>query len=249
MDEQRDSESVERTSGGSEILRHKPRTVPTTFTGGDGDLIDAISDHIEANLGPVESVFHEIISDLVHIDVHRVEPTDERPWLTLVTSGMSELPMNMPGEDGLAQCYAELFITLPADWKLSEADLKDENWYWPIRWLKTLARLPHEYDTWLGPGHTVPNGDPPEPIADRTGFCCMLVLPSPTTAESFDTLTWNDREIDFLALVPLYREEMDLKLREGTDELVRRLAAAGITDLVNVRRKNVAKRKRFFGLF
>ena len=37
---------------------------------------------------------------------------------------------------------AELAIALPADWKLDQESMKDEKWYWPIRLLKSLARLP-----------------------------------------------------------------------------------------------------------
>ena len=33
-------------------------------------------------------------------------------------------------------------MSLPPDWKLGQ---EGEEWYWPIRWLKILARLPiHE---------------------------------------------------------------------------------------------------------
>ena len=72
-------------------------------------------------------------------------------------------------EDAGAETRAELMIALPAEWKLADSQLEDERWYWPIRNLKALARLPHEYETWLGFGHTVPNGDPPEPYAARAG--------------------------------------------------------------------------------
>ena len=37
---------------------------------------------------------------------------------------------------------AELLINLPAGWQLDEESLKDEKWYWPIRFLKFMARSP-----------------------------------------------------------------------------------------------------------
>lgn len=40
---------------------------------GDGENIDAISNHIEKYIGKIDCVFHEIISDKVHIDVHWVK--------------------------------------------------------------------------------------------------------------------------------------------------------------------------------
>jgi hypothetical protein len=50
----------------------------------------------ETHLGEIHDVYHELISDLVHIDIHHVAPDDERPFHTLVTSGMSDLPMTVP---------------------------------------------------------------------------------------------------------------------------------------------------------
>ena len=137
------------------------------FEGASGDSsIDEISDHIEKHVGKIHMVFHELVSDQVHIDVHWVKPTTERPFHTLVTSGMSDKPMHSP--QGVDDCdYAELSICLPQDWKVSEEDFEDEKNYWPIRWLKFLARFPHEYNTRLFQGHTIPNGDPATPFAEN----------------------------------------------------------------------------------
>lgn len=155
---------------------------------------------------------------------------------------MSDAPMTVPEELHELR-FAELMVTLPADWSLDQEDWQDESQFWPIRWLKMLARFPHEYDTWLGFGHTVPNGDPPEPFADNTKLCCLLVLPSPTVPEEFHTLkTSGDKEINFYSLVPLYREEMDLKLHQGADQLLDLFDAHNIQDIIDPSRKNVAKK-------
>src|SRR5690606_33353617 len=120
------------------------------------EFIEEISNHIERYLGPVSSVFHELVSDTIHIDVHMVLPNEGCEDVRLVTSGMSDLPMSVP-EDAGCPGFAELMVTLPAGWKLDQASFQDENWYWPVRLLKSLARLPHKHATWLGFGHTVPN--------------------------------------------------------------------------------------------
>ena len=78
-------------------------------------------------------------------------PSEERDYYTLVTMGMGAHRMNVPEE--LAEYKlerAELAIALPADWKLDQESMKDEKWYWPIRLLKSLARLPINCDSWLG---------------------------------------------------------------------------------------------------
>jgi hypothetical protein len=42
--------------------------------GGDSK-IEAITAHIEQYIGPIDSVLHELISPLVHIDIHVINPT------------------------------------------------------------------------------------------------------------------------------------------------------------------------------
>ncbi|MCA9024070.1 MAG: suppressor of fused domain protein [Planctomycetaceae bacterium] len=242
------SADEETTEGGSVVYRHRPRTVPFDLAIGDSDNIEAISNHIEQHIGPIDSVWHELVSDLVHIDIHVVKPTEDRPWITLVTSGMSDAPMNVPSEAEHLR-FAELMICLPPDWPLKEEDLKDESNYWPIWMLKSLARLPHEYDTWLSYGHTIPNGDPAQPYVPSAGFSSVLLLSPILNDDTFNELVISpDKSIHFFALFPLYAEELELKLNKGTEELCSRLEKVGTSELLNVARKNACKR-RLFGLF
>lgn len=211
------------------------------------ECIEQISEHIEKHLGPIETVFHELVSDKVHIDVHFVKPTQDFPFVRLVTSGMSDLPMSTPDDERLPR-HVELLITLPADWKLTQKDMEDERWYWPIRLVKMLARLPHEHRTWLGWGHTVPAGDPPTPYAENTGFCGAMILPSVTVPEEFHVLSIpHVKTITFYAVVPLYENEMNLKLRSGTNELLKRFDKHGVSDIVDLRRRDTAAKR--FGLW
>jgi hypothetical protein len=213
---------VSETSGsGAPIHRYQPRSKPFQLAIGDADKLRRIEKHIERHLGKPQSVFHEILSDLVHIDIHVIRPAPDREYYSLVTTGMSDLPMKVPSgyED---YRYAELMISLPPDWPMREEDLKDERNYWPLRWLKTLARFPHEYDTWVGASHTIPTGDPPKPFAANTKLCCMMLIPPMRAGEGFSSLSLPDRYVNFYALVPLYREEMELKLREGSEALAAR---------------------------
>lgn len=220
---------------------------PAEWEPAQGEVcLEEISDHITAHLGPVASVFHEIMSDTVHIDVHVVLPTEDFPYVRMVTSGMSDLPMAVEHDD--TPRHLELIATLPGDWKLDQASFEDERWYWPIRLLKQLARFPHKHATWLGWGHSMPNGDPPEPYAPGTGLCGVVLLPSVTVPDGFDTLRIDaDKQIQFLAIVPLYKEEMDLKLRKGTDALLEQLGKRDLSDIIDPTRVNVARKR--FGFF
>lgn len=223
---------------------------------GNGENIEAISDHIEKHVGKIEKVFHEIVSDIIHIDVHWVKPTDKFPFHTLVTSGMSDLPMKIPEGYEINQ-FAELCILLPSDWRIDGTDFKtmeevfnDENNYWPVRWLKIIARFPHEYATFLSSGHTIPNGELADPFSENTKLGCMLLLPSLSLGSKFFELKINDKKtIHFYCLYPLYKEEMDFKLKKGTDKLIDKFEKYNVSDVVDIRRKNTCLKKGLFGIW
>lgn len=132
----------ELSPAGTPILRYED-IEPAEFriAHGDDSNIEAITDHIEKHLGKIKGVFHELVSPLVHLDVHYLEPSQDFPFYTLVTTGMSDLPMSVP--EGLQSMqYAELCMLLPSTWPMSallepaDEDGPDEASYWPIRWLK-----------------------------------------------------------------------------------------------------------------
>lgn len=237
--------SGEFSEGGSEIFRHQaPEDDELVISHGDEALIEAVSAHIERHLGPVERVFHELISPHVHVDVHWVAPSAARPWHVLVTSGMAERPMQTP-EGAEEWAHAELMIALPARWPVGGEDFHDEENFWPVRWLKMIARLPHEYGTWVGFGHTIPNGDPPAPFAPGTSLSGMILLaPARYPEEFFQLEVSPGRTVSFWSLVPLHADEMELKLKKGTEALLELLDAAGVTDLINPARPSVAPRRR-----
>lgn len=240
---------MEKSESGSPIYRYQESDrndfqVPS----GEGNL-EEISNHIEKYVGQIDMVFHELISDQVHIDLHWIKPTEERPFHTLVTSGMSDRPMTTPDEMSDFQ-YAELSICLPADWKLSNEDFEDEENYWPLRWLKILSRFPHEYNTWLGYGHTIPNGNPPAPFSAKSKLNTVILLPSIVFDPEFHELQINDEKtIYFYTIYPLYSEEVDLKMKQGSEALFDGFERIGLTDVLNLNRENSVKKKKLFGLF
>ncbi len=230
----------ERSESGAPIHRHKPREEGWIPPDMEDSNMDDIERHIEKHIGKISTVFHELISDIVHIDVHQIPPSEERPYWTLVTSGMSDLPMAAPeGCEDFA--HAELMLCLPADWKMSQDEMEDERNYWPIRWLKICARFPHEYKTWLSWGHTLPHGDPPEAYAENTSLCCMMLGTPRTVSTEFWTLPIRDgKTIRFFGLYPLYSGEIDLKLKKGADYLEDLFDKNKVTELLDVQRADLS---------
>lgn len=203
--------------------------------------MQAIEEHVEKYIGEITWVMHEIVSDNLHIDVLIVEPTPERNFYTLITLGMSALPMFVP-EDSEISPYAELMICLPPDWVIKQTEENtddepaDEKNYWPVRWLKMLARFPIDYKTWLGYGHSIPNG---EHFANNTKLNGIILSP-PLEEEEFFCLPLDNKDIYFWNLVPVYEEEMQLKLDNGADKLFELFDEYDISSVLDVNRQNVA---------
>lgn len=233
------------SESGAPILRHEERKTEYTPATGDNESIDLISDHIEKHIGPIEYVFHEIVSDLVHIDVHIVKPSPTRNYYTLVTSGMSDLAMSPP-DNYKELAFSELMISLPPDWLLTEESLENESNYWPIRTLKMLARFPHEYQTWLWALHTIPNGDPAEPYAANTEMTGIIILPPTLVPDEFHELKTPSKTIHFHSLVPLHTNEMEHKLEHGAESLFDGFDRDGVSELLNPRRPSVIKKKSWW---
>ena len=233
------NDDIDRPVAGGNILRHKPRESDFAHPPHYAVHCEEIEAHLAKHVGPMHSVFHEIISDLVHLDVLWLQATPERPYQMIVTSGMGDLPMTVP--EGCEEFrHAELFMVLPPDWKIGE---DDEQHYWPIRWLKQIGRLPHQYQTWIGHGHTIPNSDPPEPIADTKFVGVMATANYPLPEEFFQLGTKDGATICFYQLIPLYAEEMDLKLEKGSEEIESRFGKQNIDFVLDPRRPNVALKR------
>jgi tetratricopeptide (TPR) repeat protein len=177
----------------------------------------ALKRHIEKYFGAFKSVFHEASSENFPVDIAVIEPTLERNYYTLVTLGMGARKMNTPPDlEEFRLQRAEIMICLPPDWNLD--DTSDENWYWPLRWLNILARLPREKNTWLGWGHTIPNDSP---LAENTRLSAvMLIYPGAFGKQSFGCALPSGGEVNFYQMIPLYPKELEYKLRHNAEALL-----------------------------
>ena len=206
---------------------------------------NAVEAHMERYFGHCDNVFHEILSPDIHVDIYIMKPTPERNYYVLSTFGMGAHRMNVPEELADQKLErAEIIVTLPPDWKVTESG---EEWYWPIRWLKILARLPINEDGWLGWGHTVANPDD-APFAENTKLCGLVL----TQPQGFDEdavccpLPGGD-EVNFYHMIPLTFEEMQFKLAHDAQTLLERFTPEQLA-VVDIHRESVcpdAPEKRF----
>ena len=210
--------------------------VPEVYTEEEMEIVEG---HIQQHFGAFEHVFHELASPDIHVDICVVPPSEERDYYTLVTMGMGAHRMHVPEE--LAEYKlerAELAIALPKGWKLKQEDMKDDRWYWPIRLLKSLARLPIASDTWLGWGHTMDNQ---EPFAPNTELCAAILTGPQGTEEGSEVCTLpGGEEVNFYQVIPLYRDELEYKLAHDADALLDKME--GISFVVEPDRQDAITR-------
>jgi hypothetical protein len=159
--------------------------------------------------GEYDIVLHELLPLIPHIDVYRFPPNGKRDFFTFVTGGMSDLPMNAPDELGNDYRRAELVFY----------STKNRDDYPEL--LRRLAHFVHDNNTWLHWGHTMPNGQPAEPLFDTKNLDSLFFMPSIVRPDSTlgDRLQIGSDPVQLIWCVPITTAECQLKLDHGTDAL------------------------------
>ncbi len=223
----------------SKIYRHTERMQQLASEGGSHELIESILAHMTAQVGKPTLVLQELSPTEPAIDLHIIPPTDEEdPVITLFTTGMSAHEMTMPAGVALPR-RAELILRLPASWPITEEALTNPLTAWPVHWLRTLARLPQRYGSWLAPLHTIPNGEPPQPLTEDTELCCMLTVPPICVADGADVVASPVGPVMLVSVMPIYESEMRFKLERGPEALLELLAAKEVDDVIDLQRSRV----------
>jgi len=174
----------------------------------------------------------------IKIDVMSLAPSEEKPYYLLYTCGMSDKPMNTP-QNAKDMERAELYMLLPDSWPFPpRGEIPPYSSFWPIRLLRALGRFPHTEKTWLGRGHTVSNGLECVPFMEGSELCAVI-LSEPS--RSFSPLIAEDGEkIRFYIVIPIYREELEIKDKYGVTELYKLFSEEQLALIVDMNRENLA---------
>lgn len=217
--------AVKVTEGGSSVYKYEEKEntgyrPPVAY----GKYAEEVCAHFETLFPDREEIVcHEIFSDLVHIDIYIRKPNAEQDFYVIYTTGMSDMPMNLPKE--LAKhkelLYNELYMFLPSNWKFADAGNQmteeEQKDAWILQYIKFLARFPHEYHTWLAYGHTLPNGPEYAPLCDGTKMGGVVFT---QTGGDLGCVKASDGNIiNLLMVLPAYQEEIEYKLKYGMDGL------------------------------
>jgi hypothetical protein len=194
------------------------RKVNKPAQGSEDDSIEALEafsnkrDEVYTKLfGKAENVSHELAVMFPHIDVYIYPPRRSgRPFYTLVTGGMSDIPMQLPEDADRSYARREIILY---------CEKPDDDLIGLVRY---FAHYPFDYATWLGDGHTVPNGSKYEPIFENSALCGALFIDTILVSDRNlgAKLAFQGEPVEFLWLVPITKAEMSLAEKKGTTALL-----------------------------
>lgn len=166
------------------------------------------------------------------------------PITVVMTSSLStyEMPVS---EKWKGREFNELFVCLPSYWDLE--DLNNPNFNWVYEWLYKLEQFVLDKQSWFGPGHTIPCGNPPVAISTLLQQEYFIFIDPIFLQEGLKPLQTDGKTIHFLAVVPIFGDELDYKMGKGTHKFVRRFIQRKNDERIDDFRKSVlSSRLRFF---
>jgi hypothetical protein len=174
-----------------------------------------------------------------------ISPINRNGNKILLSTDLSDFKMNVH-EKHAGEEYNELYFYLPSYWDLS--DLKNSKMNWVFEWLEKLKNHVINKNTWFGNGHTIPCGKELKPLSE-TMLQNHFILASPIELNvELSAITIDDKTIHFLAVIPIFEDEMDYKQGKGTAKLFRKFELAKVTEKLDDYRKTVLKNRwNFFG--
>lgn len=162
------------------------------------------------------------------------------PVTLIMTNGLSDYKMVTP-EKVEGKEYNELYFCLPSYWEWEDLENPRMNWIFP--WIQRLAKYVRENNTWFGNGHTMPCGNDMQSLSETMKQNHFLLSDPLLLEEELQPLIVEDKIINFLAIIPIYPDEMDYKQGKGTFKFVQKLRQHGITEKLDDFRGTVLKSK------
>lgn len=162
------------------------------------------------------------------------------PVSVLVTNGLSNYKMPV-SEKWKGREYNELYFCLPSYWEWEDMNNPRTNWVFDK--IDFLAKYAIEKETWFGPGHTIPCSKNGEPLSEtmRQNY---FILTKPLLLENeLQTIDVDGKKVHFLAIIPIFSDELDYKMGKGTHKLIRKFHQKGITEKLDDFRLSVLKNK------
>jgi hypothetical protein len=172
-----------------------------------------------------------------------LELESNSPVTVIMTNGLSDYSMPVP-ERYKGREFNELYFCLPSYWDWQALDNPTMNWIYT--WIQKMAKYVVDCETWIGHGHTFPSGKELTSISATMKQDHFILLDPILLSNELCSLECGATSIHFLAIVPIFKDEMDYKQARGTFKFLQKLNSAGVTELLDDYRSSVFKSKWTF---
>lgn len=179
------------------------------------------------------------------VDLLKIDLQLKSSVSVIMTDGLSNHKMTIPDlyskrEEYAGRYYTELFFCLPEYWDLE--DKENPNMQWPLDTLQKLATGMLENNAWYGAGHSISNGNPPHEISETMKEKYFLLMDPILLDDYLPSIQIEGREINFLAIVPLFEKEFVKKNKRGYKKWRKFFIKRYGNEMLDDFRRNVHKR-------
>jgi len=130
---------------------------------------------------------------------------------------------------------------LPSYWEWE--DLNNPNTNWVFEWIQRLCKYVVENETWFGHGHTMPCGKEMKPLSNTMKQNHFFLSDPMLLVDEMAPVVVDGKTINFLAIIPIFKDEMDYKQHKSTFKFVQKMDNAGTTEKLDDFRSSVLKRR------
>ena len=197
----------------------------------------AMQDFLEKNKGTYTT---EKILDCGDYEIITVMSDKFDDCKLLFTSGLSKLNQEVD-EGHEAYTNIELFFCLPEYWNLDKEP-------WPLVWLRKMGDYVVKGNSWVGHGHTIPLSEPFQVADNQFTTDAFFIMRPDYLADQLGDDFSSEAGFVPLAIVPIYKQELDLKIRTSHNLLLKRFEKKAVDERIDIYRKSSC-RKKVFGIF
>ena len=180
------------------------------------------------------------------VDYFFIAKPDDAACNILMTSGLNEY--GMPSQVSTKSLvHKELYFLLPEYWVV--ADIEKEQFQWLFQTLRKLKKHVIEKKTWFADGHTMLANEEGKQLSDQMKQTYLMLSDPVFLEKELAPMFVDSRDVSFLSVVPIFRNEFQHKQAFGTDKLISLFETYQVTERLDEYRTNLVKSRwrRIFG--
>ena len=179
-------------------------------------------------------------------DYFFIAKPDDAACNILMTSGLNKY--GMPSQVSTKSLvHKELYFLLPEYWVV--ADIEKEQFQWLFQTLRKLKKHVIEKKTWFADGHTMLANEEGKQLSDQMKQTYLMLSDPVFLEKELAPMFVDSRDVSFLSVVPIFRNEFQHKQAFGTDKLISLFETYQVTERLDEYRTNLVKSRwrRIFG--